>query len=132
MPCCDRKVLVNARSKGPRILLPQQVMQEDPHHIQPKLRRPAKFEVNALWTERARLPHLQLVAGSSGDVVAATSQDKPAYQLLAFSCDQRGSEAGKSSADSEREGIAPQVFMPFGELCCEDSPANTLSFAALA
>src|SRR4051794_13152257 len=53
------------------VLLPQQIMQEDSHGVHAKRLGPTQLFVDLLWIERCRLPHLQFIDGSSGDVIAA-------------------------------------------------------------
>src|SRR5271167_722826 len=46
-------------------------MQEDAHGIHSKGLSPTQFQVDALWIERVRLPHLKFVDGVGGNVIAA-------------------------------------------------------------
>jgi hypothetical protein len=54
-----------------RILLPEQVVQEDAHGVHAQTFRPAQLLVDLLWIESLRLPHFQLVDCIRRNVVAA-------------------------------------------------------------
>lgn len=57
--------------KTHRILLPEQVVQEDAHGIHAHRFRPAEFLVDLDRIEGRRLPHLQLIDRRRGHVIAA-------------------------------------------------------------
>ena len=65
----DREELVEAAQKPGRVGAVHQVVQENPHRVQPDGLRPCQLGVDALRVPRRFLPHLQLVPGAAGDVV---------------------------------------------------------------
>jgi hypothetical protein len=60
----DGQVGIQSFLKSLFICRPQQVMQVNPHYIEPKIFSPAKFAVNSGGIKRFRLEHFQLVNGS--------------------------------------------------------------------
>ncbi len=56
------------------VLLPKQIMQEHAHRRHAQTLRPTQLQVDPLWVERIRLPHLQFVNGVGRQIVAA---DRP-------------------------------------------------------
>ena len=67
----DLEELVNALLEALRILLPQQIVQEDAHGVHAQRFRPAQFLVDLLRIEGLCLPHLQFVDRAGGNVVGA-------------------------------------------------------------
>src|SRR6185369_8383436 len=66
----DAQEYIDTLKESLLILLPEKVMQEDTHRVHAKALCPAQLAIDLLWVERFRLPHLQLVTGTCGDVVA--------------------------------------------------------------
>jgi hypothetical protein len=71
VPGSDHQEPIDALLETSRILLPQQVVQEDPHGIHSHRFRPSEFLVDLRRIEGLRLPHLELVNRRLGHVVAA-------------------------------------------------------------
>ena len=67
----DREKLVDPLLEAFRVLLPQQIVQEDAHGVHAQAFGPAEFLVDLLRIEGVRLPHLQLVDGAGRNVVRA-------------------------------------------------------------
>jgi hypothetical protein len=61
----------DALPKAARILLPEQVVQKNPHRVHAQLLRPSELDIDALRIERVGLPHLELVDRARRNVVAA-------------------------------------------------------------
>ena len=57
-----------------------EIVQEDAHGVHAETLRPAELDIYPLWVEGGGLPHLELVDGVGGDVVAAKTQGCAAYQ----------------------------------------------------
>ena len=53
------------------ILLPQQIVQKDPHGVHAQTLSPAQFLINFLRIESSRLPHFQFVDRGGGNEIAA-------------------------------------------------------------
>src|SRR5262249_16307997 len=68
--CANRKKFIEPLRESSRILLPEQIMQEHAHRVQPDRFRPAKLQINALRVERLCLPHLYLVRSRRRNVIA--------------------------------------------------------------
>ena len=62
---------VDALAEAGGVLLPEEIVEEDAHGVHADGFGPAEFGIDALWIEGVRLPHLELVDGVGGDVVAA-------------------------------------------------------------
>ena len=58
--------LIQAFFESLGILLPEQIMQEDPHGVHAEALRPAQFLIDPFEVERLRLPHFQLIDRGSG------------------------------------------------------------------
>ena len=71
VPGRNRQKGIHALLEARRILLPQRVMQEHPHGGHAHALRPAQLLVDRGGIEARRLPHLQLVDGIGGNIVAA-------------------------------------------------------------
>jgi hypothetical protein len=71
MPRRNGQESVDALPEARRILLPEQVVQEDAHGIHAHRFRPAEFPVDLDRIEGRFLPHLQLVDRRLGHVIAA-------------------------------------------------------------
>ena len=63
------------------VLLPDQVVKEDAHGVHAEGFGPAQLEVDAFGVEGFGLPHLELIDGVGGDVVAA---DEPGLMGVPF------------------------------------------------
>ena len=71
VPRSDSEELIEATLKTFGVLLPKQVVKIDAHRIHAQTLGPPEFKIDPLRVERVSLPHLQLVNGARGVVVAA-------------------------------------------------------------
>src|ERR1700719_853567 len=71
----NREELVHATQEADRILLPEEIVQEDAHCVEADRLCPSELTVDGTWVDGRDLPHLQLVDGRTGNEVAT---DKPA------------------------------------------------------
>jgi hypothetical protein len=71
MPGGDVQEVANAPPEAYRVLLPQKVVQKNPHRIHTQRLGPGELLFDLGRIERLLLPHLQLVHGRTGHVVAA-------------------------------------------------------------
>jgi len=67
----DREELVHPTQKADRVLLPEEIVQEDTHRVEAERLCPSELAVDGAWVERRRLPHLELVDCRTGNEVAA-------------------------------------------------------------
>ena len=84
VPRRDFKELIDALLESDGILLPQQVMEENPHRVHPQTLRPTKLFVDLGGVETLRLPHFQLVDRVFRNVVAADQPRLPVIPSLRF------------------------------------------------
>src|SRR5487761_1155815 len=71
MLSCNCEEYVDALLETPRVLLPQKIVQKNPHGVHPDALGPAKFLIDLPRIETCRLPHLQLVDGIARNIVRA-------------------------------------------------------------
>ena len=76
--------LIDASCEARPIFLPNQVMQEDAHRVHTHTLRPAQLLVDLGWIEGLCLPHLKLIDGVFGDIVAAHQPRLLAVPRLRF------------------------------------------------
>ena len=71
MACGDGQKSVDALREAFRVLLPEQVVQEDAHGVHADGFGPAEFAIDGGGVEGVGLPHFQLVDGGGGKEVGA-------------------------------------------------------------
>ena len=101
VPVGDREEPVHPRQEPRRVLLPEQVVEEDPDAVEPQPLGPAQLAVDRRRVEGVRLPHLELVDRRAGDVVAA---DQPG--MLPRHAAARSGGQGPGSCECAGPGMA--------------------------
>ena len=71
VPVGDLQEPLQSPQEAAGVLLPQEIVKEDAHGVEPEVLGPAELLVDDGRVEGRRLPHLERVDGRPGDVVAA-------------------------------------------------------------
>src|SRR2546423_11678035 len=74
----DRQEAIHSIEESNRILLPEEIVQEHPHGVEPEGFGPAELAIDGARIEGVSLPHLQLIDGGAWREVAA---DQPTGRL---------------------------------------------------
>src|SRR5438128_2624699 len=72
----DCEELVDAIQEADRVLLPEEMMQEDAHRVEAEGLCPSQLAVDGTRVERCRLPHFELVDRRAGNEIAANQPSR--------------------------------------------------------